>query len=183
MLGLELGDAEVIRNAGGRVTMDVLRSLVVCQDLLDCHTVLVIHHTDCGGQEVARRHLEVKNKLWDHLMHAPHASWALRMASRVAYYGSMRVPPFMRQWAFKAVVHPIYGLEKELHDDLVALRRSSLINPDTALYGLIYFVHNGALKLVEKDEGSRGRSGGGKMKGQEMKEEEEEEEEEDEGPQ
>lgn len=107
------------------------------------------------------------------------------MASRVAYYGSMLVPPFMRQWAFKSVVHPIYGLEKDLHDDLVALRRSSLINPDTAVHGLIYLVHNGALKLVEKDEGSRGRGrrGGGKMKGHEMKEEKEEKEEEEEGDQ
>jgi carbonic anhydrase len=40
----------MIRNAGGRVTPDVLRSLAVCQDLLGCNTILVIHHTDCGGQ-------------------------------------------------------------------------------------------------------------------------------------
>lgn len=35
-LGLHLGDAEIIRNGGGRVTEDVIRSLVVCQDLLRC---------------------------------------------------------------------------------------------------------------------------------------------------
>jgi carbonic anhydrase len=49
-LGLNQGDAEVIRNGGGRVTEDVIRSMIICQDMLECNTVLVIHHTDCGGQ-------------------------------------------------------------------------------------------------------------------------------------
>jgi carbonic anhydrase len=48
MLGLELGDAHVIRNAGGRVTDDVLRSLIVSIEALGVHTVAVVQHTDCG---------------------------------------------------------------------------------------------------------------------------------------
>ena len=52
-MGLELGDAEVIRNGGGRVNADVIRSMVICQDMLGCDTVLVIHHTDCGGQHAS----------------------------------------------------------------------------------------------------------------------------------
>ncbi len=48
MLGLEAGDAHVIRNAGGIVTDDVIRSLCLSQRTLGTTHVLVIHHTRCG---------------------------------------------------------------------------------------------------------------------------------------
>lgn len=48
MLGLEEGDAHVIRNAGGVVTDDVIRSLTISQRLLGTKEILLIHHTDCG---------------------------------------------------------------------------------------------------------------------------------------
>jgi carbonic anhydrase len=48
MLGLALGEAHVIRNAGGIVTDDVVRSLTVSQRKMRTRSVLVIHHTDCG---------------------------------------------------------------------------------------------------------------------------------------
>jgi carbonic anhydrase len=48
LLGLRLGDAHVIRNAGGRVTDDVLRSLIVSIEVLGTRAVAVIQHTDCG---------------------------------------------------------------------------------------------------------------------------------------
>ena len=47
-LGLEEGDAHVIRNAGGIVTDDALRSLVISHHLLGTEEILVIGHTDCG---------------------------------------------------------------------------------------------------------------------------------------
>ena len=47
-LGLEEGDAHVIRNAGGVVTDDEIRSLAISQNLLGTEEVLLIHHTDCG---------------------------------------------------------------------------------------------------------------------------------------
>jgi carbonic anhydrase len=46
--GLEAGDAHVIRNAGGVVTEDVLRSLIISHHLLVTQEVLIINHTDCG---------------------------------------------------------------------------------------------------------------------------------------
>ena len=46
-LGLEEGDAHVIRNAGGRA-VDAIRSLVISQQLLGTREVVVVHHTDCG---------------------------------------------------------------------------------------------------------------------------------------
>lgn len=47
-LGLEEGDAHVIRNAGGRASDDALRSLIISYKLLGTREFLVIHHTDCG---------------------------------------------------------------------------------------------------------------------------------------
>ena len=48
LLGLREGDAHVIRNAGGVVTDDVLRSLTISQRLLGTREIILIHHTDCG---------------------------------------------------------------------------------------------------------------------------------------
>jgi carbonic anhydrase len=47
-LGLEEGDAHVIRNAGGVVTDDEIRSLAISQRLLGTEEIMLIHHTDCG---------------------------------------------------------------------------------------------------------------------------------------
>ena len=48
VMGLDLGDAHVIRNAGGRVTEDAIRSLVLSAALLETRACVVIHHSDCG---------------------------------------------------------------------------------------------------------------------------------------
>jgi carbonic anhydrase len=48
VLGLHLGEANVIRNAGGRVTEDVLRSLALASHVLGVDTVVVMQHTKCG---------------------------------------------------------------------------------------------------------------------------------------
>jgi carbonic anhydrase len=60
ILGLELGDAHVIRNAGGVITDDEIRSLAISQHLLGTEEIMLIHHTDCGmltfnDQEFAER--------------------------------------------------------------------------------------------------------------------------------
>ena len=48
LLGLSEGDAHIIRNAGGAVTPDVIRSLTISQRLLGTEEIVLIHHTDCG---------------------------------------------------------------------------------------------------------------------------------------
>ncbi|MEP6528193.1 MAG: carbonic anhydrase [Nocardioidaceae bacterium] len=48
LLGLREGDAHLIRNAGGVVTEDVIRSLAISQRLLGTKEIVLIHHTDCG---------------------------------------------------------------------------------------------------------------------------------------
>ena len=48
VLGLDEGDAHVVRNAGGVVTDDTIRSLAISQRLLGTEEIILIHHTDCG---------------------------------------------------------------------------------------------------------------------------------------
>ena len=48
MLGLKTGDAHIIRNAGGIVTEDALRSLIISHHLLGTQEFIIINHTDCG---------------------------------------------------------------------------------------------------------------------------------------
>src|ERR1700692_431553 len=60
-LGLEEGDAHVIRNAGGRAA-DAIRSLVISEQLLGTNTVVVIHHTDCGMLTFSNDDLRTKVK-------------------------------------------------------------------------------------------------------------------------
>ena len=57
LLGLEPGDANVLRNAGARATDDVVRSLVVAQRLLGVEEVLVMGHSDCGLEGVTNEEI------------------------------------------------------------------------------------------------------------------------------
>lgn len=57
-MGLRLGEAHILRNAGGIVTEDVLRSLVISQHLLGTRAVAVVHHTSCGAQRITDAALE-----------------------------------------------------------------------------------------------------------------------------
>ena len=62
LLGLEEGDAHVIRNAGGVITDDEIRSLAISQRLLGTEEIMLIHHTDCGmltfSDDELRRHIQ-----------------------------------------------------------------------------------------------------------------------------
>ena len=48
LLGLQTGDAHIIRNAGGVVTDDAIRCLIISHHLLNTNEIILIHHTDCG---------------------------------------------------------------------------------------------------------------------------------------
>src|SRR5918911_2651523 len=70
LLGLQEGDAHVIRNAGGVVTEDVIRSLVISQRLLGTREIVLIHHTDCGM--LTFRDDEVKDSIEQETSLRPH---------------------------------------------------------------------------------------------------------------
>lgn len=52
ILGLEPGEAHIVRNAGGVVTPDAIRSLTISQRLLGTRGIVLVHHTDCGMQTI-----------------------------------------------------------------------------------------------------------------------------------
>jgi carbonic anhydrase len=60
LFGLDTGDAHVIRNAGGLVTDDVLRSLVLSQRVLGTREIALVHHTDCGLQKIRDGEMEAQ---------------------------------------------------------------------------------------------------------------------------
>ncbi|WP_062311421.1 beta-class carbonic anhydrase [Demequina rhizosphaerae] len=63
MLGLEVGDAHVMRNAGGVITDDMIRSLVISQRKLGTREIILVHHTDCGALTFTDD--ELRNQLLD----------------------------------------------------------------------------------------------------------------------
>ena len=63
VLGLQPGDAHILRNAGARVSDDVIRSLVVSTRVLGVNAVVVMHHTECGMAKISQR--DVREMLSD----------------------------------------------------------------------------------------------------------------------
>jgi carbonic anhydrase len=122
-LGLEEGDAHVIRNAGGRA-QDALRSLVISQQLLGTREVAVIHHTDCGM--LTFRNEELRAKLRDAL-----GTEAERDAERIDFL-------------------PFADVEQSVQDDVAFLRASPLIPQDIAIRGFVYDVRTGRLSEVAR---------------------------------
>lgn len=118
-LGLEEGDAHVIRNAGGRATEDVLRSLAISQQLLGTTEVVIIHHTDCGMLTFTNEQLRDV------------------LAERLGIdAGGVDFLPFT-------------DLEQSVRDDVSAVRDSALIPGGITVSGLVYDVNTGRLTQVE----------------------------------
>lgn len=65
ILGLEVGDAHLIRNAGGRASADAIRSLVISTRLLATREVGVIHHTNCGLERTTDAEIAAKTGIAD----------------------------------------------------------------------------------------------------------------------
>jgi carbonic anhydrase len=97
-LGLEEGDAHVIRNAGGRIA-DALRSLAISQTLLGTEAVAIVHHTDCGmltfTDETIRKQLRASRGVdADHVAFLPFPELD---ASVVADLRAYKASPLVRQ--------------------------------------------------------------------------------------
>ncbi len=60
LFGLEVGDAQILRNAGARVTGDVLRSLMISTAVMGVQRIAVVHHTDCGAHGTTNDALRAK---------------------------------------------------------------------------------------------------------------------------
>src|SRR5213595_1412606 len=117
-LGLEVGDAHVIRNAGGRASEDAIRSLVISQQLLGTNTVVVIHHTDCGMLTFSNADLLTKLKQ-ELNANADHIDFL-----------------------------PFKDLEQSVRDDVATIKASPLIPKNVEISGFIYDVRSGRLLPV-----------------------------------
>lgn len=118
MLGLQVGDAHVLRNAGGRVTDDVVRSLIVSVEVLGTNAVAVIQHTECGMAKATEDELR-----------------ALVRERRRADPGSMR---FLT----------IDDHAETIRADVASLRSSPFLPPDLDVRGFLYDVKTGQLEPI-----------------------------------
>jgi carbonic anhydrase len=118
LLGLEEGDAHVIRNAGGRASEDAIRSLVISEQLLGTNTVVVIHHTDCGMLTFSNDDLRTKIRQ-DLKADADHIDFL-----------------------------PFKDLEQSVRDDVATIKASPLIPKNVEVSGYIYDVKSGRLLPV-----------------------------------
>ncbi|MDY5974477.1 beta-class carbonic anhydrase [Streptococcus pluranimalium] len=118
-LGLALGDAHILRNAGGRVTDDMIRSLVISQQQLGTREIVVLHHTDCGAQTFT-------NPAFHEQLHRD-------LGVDVS---DMDFLPFI-------------NIENSVREDMQKLKDSPLIPEDVVISGAIYDVDTGRMTEVK----------------------------------
>ena len=118
-LGLDPGDAKIIRNAGARVTDDVIRSIAIVVANLGVERVAVIAHTDCAMAKLSAD--------------------ALRESVAAIATGDVD------DWDPLAVDDQL----GTLHEDVERLRRSPLLPDDLAVAGFVYDVADGSLSPVD----------------------------------
>jgi carbonic anhydrase len=117
-LGLEEGDAHVIRNAGGRASDDAIRSITISEQLLGTNEVVVIHHTDCGMLTFSNA--DLRKKLKQELnADAEHVDFL-----------------------------PFKDLEQSVRDDVATIKNSPFIPKNIEVSGFIYDVRSGRLLPV-----------------------------------
>lgn len=117
-LGLDIGDAHVIRNAGGRASEDALRSLIISSHLLGTNEYLVIHHTDCGMLTFSNEDLQQKLR-----------KETGKDASGIDFL-------------------PFSDLEESVREDVRRIQESPFIPEGIPVRGFIYDVRTGRLQQV-----------------------------------
>ena len=124
MLGLRPGDAKILRNAGGRVSTDVLRSLILATRFLGVQRIAVMQHTDCALAD--RSDDQIRSEL--------------AVASDLAVTEGARV----EEWEFRAMPDP----DAALRDDVEAVRNCQLLSPGVTVEGWRYRVETGEIVRV-----------------------------------
>ncbi|KAG7098175.1 hypothetical protein E1B28_000143 [Marasmius oreades] len=120
-LGLEQGEAHIVRNGGGRV-QDAIRSIVVSQRLLGTREVLIIHHTDCGFTKFTTDHLiDILGKEVDEA--------GRKELDKIGNFGEIRSEE----------------LEESVKEDVRLLKAHPLVLKDTKVSGWIFRVEDGKL--------------------------------------
>ena len=117
-LGLALGDAHILRNAGGRVTEDMIRSLVISQQQMGTREIVVLHHTDCGAQTFQNKDFQ------EHL----------KRELGVDVSGQ----DFL----------PFQDIDESVREDMRLLQESPLIPDDVVISGAVYDVDTGSMRQI-----------------------------------
>ena len=117
-LGLALGDAHILRNAGGRVTEDMIRSLVISQQQMGTREIVVLHHTDCGAQTFNNENFQ------EHL----------KCELGVDVSGQ----DFL----------PFQDIDESVREDMKLLRECPLIPDDIIISGAVYDVDTGSMREI-----------------------------------
>jgi len=119
-LGLKTGDAHIIRNAGGLVTEDALRSLIISSYLLGTRTYYVVQHTDCGMLTFTDEKLREKLK-----------SETGHDASHLHF-------------------HSFLDVEKSVKKQLQTIRNNPFLPRDIDVHGFVYDVRTGKLQEISE---------------------------------
>jgi len=127
MLGLKTGDAHVIRNAGGLVTEDALRSLIISHHLLGTQEFIIINHTDCGM--LTFKDEELRTKLQQQT-------------------GTATDTP--------AHFHAFSDVEENVREQIEKVKEHPWIPRQISVRGFIYDVKNGELSEVHVSHGQTG---------------------------
>ncbi|TAK21247.1 MAG: carbonic anhydrase [Chloroflexota bacterium] len=135
-LGLEEGDAHVIRNAGGRASDDAIRSLVISYKLLGTREWLVIHHTNCGMElftnDVIRGLLE--------------KSLTTASIGADGWYDTGAGPGSSEGTFINFLT--IDNLDQSVVDDVRRIRSHPLVPSDIPIRGFVYDVKTGQLREI-----------------------------------
>jgi carbonic anhydrase len=134
--GLSEGDAHVIRNAGGRVNDDSIRSLVISGKILGTREWFVIHHTECGAALVTEDMLSGDSA-------AAQKAAAAKDSGYSKASGDLTGTDQDRQADLSAE-------NTKVIEDVRLLRNHPLVAPDITIYGFIYDVRGG--RLIEVPE-------------------------------
>eukprot|EP00879_Flechtneria_rotunda_P020770 GHRR01021863.1.p1 GENE.GHRR01021863.1~~GHRR01021863.1.p1 ORF type:complete len:197 (+),score=64.14 GHRR01021863.1:397-987(+) len=153
MPALDIGDIEMIRNAGGRVTPDVLRSLFVAQEVpeLSTRAVMIIHHTDCGAQAVMRHHDYMVNRMKELLGQWNILAWVAQVV--ISTWSSIFLPSFIRKKLLNAVFRPFSDPIDSVKEDVGLLRHAPLMPSNIPIYGMVYDVLTGKLHHIITSSG------------------------------
>jgi len=125
VLGLKPGDAHILRNAGGTVTEDVLRSIILSHHFFGTQSTIVINHTDCGMLRFNDREL--------------------REALRQKHGADAAVP---------AEFHSFTDIERNLREQMQKIRSHPWIPTKMRIAGFVYDVKTGLLRRVANRRGS-----------------------------
>jgi carbonic anhydrase len=134
--GLREGDAHVIRNAGGRVTDDAIRSLVISHKLLGTNEWFVVHHTDCGMETFTD---DVMRRL---LAHSLDTAVLDQQGWRDVGQGPGSTEGEFIDWL------TIQDREQAVVRDVRRLRSHPLVPPSIPIYGYLFDVKSGRLQEV-----------------------------------